>query len=98
MASIIEREAGRAEDRAKIARVIYNRLAKGQKLELDSTVAYARNLNTVTTTPKDRDSDSPYNTYKYEGLPPGPICRRRDAPPSRPPWSRRPASGSTSSR
>lgn len=73
VASIIEREAGREEDRAKIARVVYNRLAKGQKLELDSTVAYARNLNTVTTTPRDRDSDSPYNTYKFEGLPPGPI-------------------------
>jgi UPF0755 protein len=74
VASIIEREAGRAEDRAKIARVLYNRLAEGKKLELDSTVAYARNLNTVTTTPKDRDSDSPYNTYKFEGLPPGPIA------------------------
>ena len=73
VASIIEREAGRAEDRAKIARVLYNRLDKGEKLQLDSTVAYAEKLNTVTTTPKQRDSDSPYNTYKHEGLPPGPI-------------------------
>ena len=74
VASIIEREAGRAEDRAKIARVLYNRLAKDRKLELDSTVTYAEKLNTVTTTPEDRESDSPYNTYKYEGLPPGPIA------------------------
>ncbi len=73
VASIIEREAGRAEDRPKIARVLYNRLAKDRKLELDSTVAYAEKLDTVTTTPEQRESDSPYNTYKYEGLPPGPI-------------------------
>ena len=73
VASIIEREAGRAQDRPKIARVLYNRLEDGQKLQLDSTVAYAEKLNTVTTTPEQRDSDSPYNTYKYEGLPPGPI-------------------------
>ena len=74
VASIIEREAGRAEDRAKIARVLYNRLAKDRKLELDSTVAYAEKLNTVTTTPEDRETPTrPYNTYKFEGLPPGPI-------------------------
>lgn len=73
LASIIEREAGRDEDRAKIARVLYNRLADDELLQLDSTVAYAEKLSTVTTTPKQRDSDSPYNTYKFEGLPPGPI-------------------------
>jgi UPF0755 protein len=74
IASIIDREAGRAEDRAKIARVIYNRLADGQKLEMDSTLTYALKLKTVTTSDEDRKSKSPYNTYRYEGLPPGPIA------------------------
>jgi UPF0755 protein len=73
VASIIEREVHREEDRARVARVIYNRLDKDKKLELDSTVTYAENLKTTTTTPKDRQSKSKYNTYRYKGLPPGPI-------------------------
>jgi UPF0755 protein len=74
VASIIEREVRHEEDRAKVARVIYNRLDEGMKLGMDSTVAYAENLKTTTTTPEDRDSNSPYNTYKFKGLPPGPIA------------------------
>jgi UPF0755 protein len=73
VASIIEREVRMEEDRAKVARVIYNRLDKDRKLELDSTVTYAENLMTTTTTQKDRRSKSKYNTYRYKGLPPGPI-------------------------
>jgi UPF0755 protein len=73
VASIIEREVRLEEDRPKVARVIYNRLAKDRKLELDSTVTYAENLKTTTTTKKDRRSKSKYNTYRYKGLPPGPI-------------------------
>src|SRR4029453_6114298 len=73
VASIVEREVNREEYRAKVARVIYNRLAKKQKLDLDSTVAYAERLKTNTTTKKDRASKSKYNTYRYKGLPPGPI-------------------------
>ncbi len=73
MASIIEREVNQEQYRAKVARVLYNRLTKGRKLELDSTVVYAENLKTNTTTPKDRQSRSRYNTYRYKGLPPGPI-------------------------
>ncbi len=73
VASIIEREVNRPEYRAKVARVLYNRLAKDRKLELDSTVVYAENLKTNTTTAADRKSRSKYNTYRYEGLPPGPI-------------------------
>ena len=75
MASVIEKEAGtKEEDRAKIARVFYNRLAQGQKLESDATVAYANNITgRVFTTAAERSLDSPYNTYKYKGLPVGPI-------------------------
>ena len=73
VASIIEKEVNQEQYRAKVARVLYNRLAKDRKLELDSTVAYAEKLKTNTTTPKDRRSRSRYNTYRYEGLPPGPI-------------------------
>ena len=73
VASIIEKEVKREEDRAKVARVIYNRLDKGRRLQLDSTVVYAENLKTNTTTAKDRASKSRYNTYRYKGLPPGPI-------------------------
>ena len=75
VASIIEREVHREEDRARVARVIYNRLDKDKKLELDSTVTYAENLKTTTTTPKDRQSKSKYNTYRYKGLPPGQFRR-----------------------
>lgn len=77
VASIIDREVFRDEDRAKVARVIYNRLEKKQPLQLDSTVAYANNLqNTVWTSGANREINSPYNTYLPANagkLPPGPI-------------------------
>jgi len=75
MASIIEREARRDEDRAKVARVLYNRLDKDRRLQLDSTVAYAnKSFKHVTTTDAERANKSPYNTYQHDGLPPGPIA------------------------
>jgi len=73
VASIIEREVNREEYRAKVARVLYNRLDKDMKLGLDSTVIYAEKLKTNTTSKQDRKSKSKYNTYRYKGLPPGPI-------------------------
>lgn len=74
VASIVEAEVRRPQDRAKVARVIYNRLDRGMKLQMDSTVHYAVNKSDkVTTTPRDRRSRSPYNTYRHQGLPPGPI-------------------------
>jgi UPF0755 protein len=74
VASIIEAEVRNPQDRAKVARVIYNRVAKGMPLQMDSTVHYAVNKSDkVTTTNADRQSSSPYNTYKHAGLPPGPI-------------------------
>ncbi len=74
VASIIEREVNRDEDRPKVARVIYNRLAKGMELQMDSTVHYAAGeTGGAYTTAEMRAIDSPYNTYRYKGLPKGPI-------------------------
>jgi UPF0755 protein len=57
-----------------VARVVYNRLERGMELQMDSTVHYAVGKDSeVTTTPSDRRSRSPYNTYRVTGLPPGPI-------------------------
>lgn len=78
VASLVEAE-GRGEDMPKIARVMYNRLeTRGPptfgKLQVDATVNYAlhRKLG-VALSPEDLDVNSPYNTRKYAGLPPGPI-------------------------
>jgi UPF0755 protein len=74
VASLVQAEAKRAEDMPKIAQVIYNRLAKQMALQLDTTVLYANGgIRAITTTAAQRAIDSPYNTYKVIGLPPGPI-------------------------
>ncbi len=73
-ASIVEAEASRAEDRPKVARVIYNRLNAGMKLEMDATVLYAIGQRKSSLTLTDLDVDSPYNTRKFPGLPPTPIA------------------------
>lgn len=74
VASILEYEAGTDADYPKVARVLYNRLAIDMKLQLDSTVAFANNVTgSIYTTAAQREIDSPYNTYRYGGLPPGPI-------------------------
>jgi UPF0755 protein len=78
-ASLIEDEAQRPEDFGKVARVIENRLAKGMALQLDSTVNFATGKTGITTTDADRATDSPYNTYKYPGLPPGPVSSPGEA-------------------
>ena len=74
IASIIEKEAKVDQDRELISSVIYNRLAIGQNLEMCSTVLYALGDNKGYVTLQDTKYDSPYNTYMYAGLPPGPIC------------------------
>jgi UPF0755 protein len=73
MASLIEDEGGRQEDFPKVARVLFNRLHKGMRLELDSTVTYGLGIHRLTTTPAERAKDTPYNTYLHAGLPIGPI-------------------------
>lgn len=73
VASIVQAEGGIPADYPKIARVVYNRLARGTKLEMDSTVNYALKRHTLKVTTQDIRVDSPYNTYARPGLPPGPI-------------------------
>ena len=73
LASIVEREAVRPEERPVIAAVYYNRLRKGMRLESDPTVQYALGHHTTRVLYRDLDVDSPYNTYRRTGLPPGPI-------------------------
>jgi UPF0755 protein len=73
MASLVQAEGGRLSDYPKIARVIYNRLAQGIPLQLDSTVLYGLNTYGIIASDQQLTSTSPYNTYKYKGLTPGPI-------------------------
>lgn len=75
MASLVEKEARRDEDRAKIASVFYNRLARQMKLESCATVQYILGENRkARLLYSDLQVDSPFNTYKNKGLPPAPIC------------------------
>lgn len=74
VASIVEREALRPEEKPLVAAVFYNRLKKGMKLESCATVIYARDRQPGRLTVEDLKVDSPYNTYRHAGLPPGPIC------------------------
>jgi UPF0755 protein len=73
IASLVEAEARHAEDYAKVARVVYNRLDQGMPLQFDSTVNYALDADKQIVTYDDLGNNSPYNTYKHTGLPPGPI-------------------------
>ena len=72
-ASLIQAEGRYADDLPKVARVIENRVAASMALQFDSTVNFATGKTGVTTSKADRATESPYNTYKYPGLPPGPI-------------------------
>ncbi|MEE1755384.1 endolytic transglycosylase MltG [Streptomyces sp. SP18CS02] len=74
IASIVQAEADTAEDMGKVARVIYNRIARGMALQMDSTLNYALGRSTLDTTRSDTRIDSPYNTYARQGLPPTPIA------------------------
>ncbi|HEX9682331.1 MAG TPA: endolytic transglycosylase MltG [Acidimicrobiales bacterium] len=74
VASLVEREARVPEDRRKISRVIHNRLAAGQRLEIDATVLYALGEHKERVLFQDLEVDSPYNTYRVTGLPPTPIA------------------------
>ncbi len=73
MASLVEREAKVAEDRSKVAAVIYNRLTEGMRLQIDITAVYDLDQHKVPTR-ADLRRRSPYNTYVIDGLPPTPIA------------------------
>lgn len=84
LASIIEKESGGQgttsgelslqDERNLVASVFYNRLEIGQALESDATINYITGKDTPAASAEDLQVNSPYNTYKYAGLPPGPIC------------------------
>ena len=81
LASIVHKETVKSDERPRVAGVYLNRLHRGIKLEADPTVIYSVKKNADDFTLeikrvlyKDLETDSPYNTYKYEGLPPGPIA------------------------
>jgi len=74
IAAMIERETRVDDERPLVAAVIYNRIEKGMPLQIDATVQYALPEWKDRLLLEDLKVDSPYNTYKYKGLPPGPIC------------------------
>lgn len=83
LASIIEKETGRADERPRISCVFHNRLRRGMRLQTDPTVLYAKMLRTGAwshnVTRADLSTDHPYNTYSRAGLPPGPIASAGEA-------------------
>lgn len=74
VASLIEKESANAEERPKIASVIYNRIRAGMPLQIDATVQYALGEPKENLSLADLEVQSPYNTYENRGLPPGPIA------------------------
>lgn len=74
LASLIEKETGKDEERSIISAVFHNRLKINMRLQCDPTVIYAIKDFDGNIRKKDLEIDSPYNTYRYAGLPPGPIA------------------------
>lgn len=74
MASILEREAKLSKEKPLMASVFYNRIKIGMTLSSDATVNFVYDYKKKRMYYKDLEIDSPYNTYKYKGLPPAPIC------------------------
>lgn len=81
LAAVVQKETAKVDERKRVAGVYMNRYNRGIKLDADPTVIYAvkkknNNFDTVIKRVlyKDLETDSPYNTYKYAGLPPGPIA------------------------
>ncbi len=74
IASIIERETRVASERPVVSSVIYNRLERNMRLEIDATIEYVLPGTRFRLRNSDLEIDSPYNTYRNAGLTPGPIC------------------------
>lgn len=73
IASMLEKEARQPETRRIVAGILWRRLAIGMPLQVDATFGYIFGTSTYSPSAVDMKVDSPYNTYKYKGLPPGPI-------------------------
>ncbi|OGZ73738.1 MAG: hypothetical protein A2908_02880 [Candidatus Staskawiczbacteria bacterium RIFCSPLOWO2_01_FULL_38_12b] len=74
MASILEKEVKTLEDKKIVAGILWKRMDSGMPLQVDATINYITGKNNRSALIKDTKIDSPYNTYKYTGLPQGPIC------------------------
>jgi len=74
IASVIQKEAANVEEMPLVSSVIYNRLKKDMKLQMDGTLNYGQYSHVKITPQRIREDTSPYNTYMYKGLPPSPIC------------------------
>ena len=74
LASIVEKEAGKDADRPVIAGIFLNRLEIGMALQSCATIQYVLGTNKYVLSLEDIQIESPYNTYKYPGLPPSPIA------------------------
>jgi UPF0755 protein len=74
MASLLEKEVKNWEDKTIVSGILWKRLENRMPLQVDATISYITGKKSVKVTKKDTQIDSPYNTYKYLGLPPSPIC------------------------
>jgi UPF0755 protein len=74
MASVVQKEAADVDDMPLVSSVIHNRLKKGMRLQMDGTLNYGPYSHVKITARRIREDKSPYNTYKYKGLPPAPVC------------------------
>ena len=74
MASLIEKEVRTKEEKELVSGILWKRLESGVPLQVDATISYITGNKTVKISKQDTQIDSPYNTYKYTGLPIGPIC------------------------
>ncbi|MBI3963636.1 MAG: endolytic transglycosylase MltG [Candidatus Kerfeldbacteria bacterium] len=73
VASLLESEVRTSEDRRMVTDIIARRIEAGMPLQLDATITYLTGRKSADLTPADLGTDSPYNTYRNQGLPPGPI-------------------------
>jgi UPF0755 protein len=74
MASLIEKEVKTKEEKELVSGILWKRLKVGMPLQVDATINYITDKKTTKILLEDLKIDSPYNTYKYKGLPPAPIC------------------------
>lgn len=74
IASIIQKEAGNEKEMPLVSSVIYNRLKKGMRLQMDGALNYGKYSHVAVTAKRIDDDDSGFNTYKHSGLPPYPVC------------------------